>query len=106
MAFWHTNGSPYLGQMTRQPDLIIINKKKRTCRIVDFAVPTDLRIKLKESVKKDKYLDLVGELQKLLNMKVTFIPIVIGALVTVTKRIGTGNRGFGNKRTRGDHPNY
>ena len=33
-----------------RPDLIIINKKKRTCKIVDFAVPADHRIKLKESV--------------------------------------------------------
>ena len=30
---------------TRRPDLIIINKKKRTCKIVDFAVPADHRIK-------------------------------------------------------------
>ena len=29
----------------RRPDLIIINnKKKRTCRIVDFAVPDDHRV--------------------------------------------------------------
>ena len=42
----------------RRPDLIIINnKKKRTCKIVDFAVPADHRIKLKECKKKDKYLD-------------------------------------------------
>ena len=42
----------------RKPDLIIINKKKkkkkRMCKIVDFAVPVDHRIKLKESKKKDK----------------------------------------------------
>ena len=25
----------------RRPDLIIINKKKRTCKIVDFAAPAD-----------------------------------------------------------------
>ena len=31
----------------RRPDLIIINKKKRTCKIVDFAVSVDHRIKLK-----------------------------------------------------------
>ena len=49
----------------RRPDLIIINKKKRTCKIVDFAVLTDHRIKLKECEKKDKYLDLVRELKKL-----------------------------------------
>ena len=28
------------------------------CKIVDFAVPADHRIKLKECEKKDKYLDL------------------------------------------------
>ena len=39
------------------PDLIIINNKKRTCKIVDFAVPADHRIKLKECEKKDKYLE-------------------------------------------------
>ena len=52
---------------TRKPDLIIINKNKikqkktknkRLCKIVDFAVPADHRIKLKECEKKDKYLDL------------------------------------------------
>ena len=69
----------------RRPDLIIINKKKRTCKIVDFAVPADHRIKLKECEMKDKYLDLARELKKLWNMKVTIIPIVIGAFGTVTK---------------------
>ena len=48
----------------RWPDLIIINKTKRTCRIVDFAVLADHRVKLKESEKKDKYLDLARELKK------------------------------------------
>ena len=32
----------------RRPDLIIINKKKRICKIVEFAVPVDHRIKLKK----------------------------------------------------------
>ena len=47
----------------RRPDLIIINKTNRTCKIVDFAVPADHRIKLKECEKKDKYLDLARELK-------------------------------------------
>ena len=45
----------------RRPDVIIISKKKkkkkkkkRICQIVDFAVPADYRVKLKESEKKDK----------------------------------------------------
>ena len=70
---------------TRRPDLIIINKRKRICKIVDFAVPADHRINLKESEKKDKYLYLARELKKLWNMKVTIVPIVIGAFGTVTK---------------------
>ena len=48
----------------RRTDFIIINKKKRICKIVDFAVPADHRINLKECEKKDKYLDLARELEK------------------------------------------
>ena len=38
-------------------------------------------------------------------MKMMFIPKVIGALGTVTKGILKESGGFGNKRTREDHPN-
>ena len=76
--------------LARRPDLIIINKKKRICKIVDFAVPADHRINLRESEKKDKYLDLARELKKLWNMKVTILPIVIGALGTITKGLLKG----------------
>ena len=60
-------------------------KQKRNCRIVDFAVPADHKVELKKSEKRDKYLGLERELKKLWNMKVTVIPIVIGALGTVTE---------------------
>ena len=74
----------------RRPDLIILNKKKKICKIVDFAVLADHRIKLKECEKRNKYLDLARELKKLWNMKVTIIPIVIGAFSTVTKGLLKG----------------
>ena len=35
----------------RRPDLIIMNKKKRTCKSVDFAVPADHRLKRKKMLK-------------------------------------------------------
>ena len=63
----------------------MINKKERTCHLVDFAVPADHRVKLNEIEKKDKYLDLARELKKLWNMRVKVLPIVIGALGTVPK---------------------
>ncbi len=52
----------------------------RICKTVDFVVPADQRINLKECETKDKYLDLAREIKKLWNMKVTIVPIVIGAL--------------------------
>ena len=46
----------------RQPDLVIVNKKKkRPYWIVDFTIPADHWVKLKESEKKDKHLDLTRE---------------------------------------------
>ncbi len=61
----------------RRPDLIIINKKTKTSKIVDFAIPADHRIKLKQCEKKDKYLDLARELKKLWNIKATIAPMVL-----------------------------
>ena len=72
----------------------LINKRKRICKIVDFAVPADHRINLKESEKKNKYIDFAKELKKLQNMKVTIVPIVIGALGTVTKGLLKGLEDF------------
>ena len=72
---WHTNGSLDPGQKTRSHNNQ--QQKKKICKIVDFAVPADHRTNLKESEKKDKYLDLARELKKLWNMKVTIVPIVI-----------------------------
>ena len=69
----------------RRPVLIKINEKVRTYRTVDLAVQAYHRVKLKECEKWDKYLDLARELKTLWNMKEAFIPIVIGALGTVTK---------------------
>ena len=66
------------------------NNKKRICKTVDFAVPADHRINLKENEKKDKYLDLARELKKLWNMKVTIVPIVNGTLGTITEGLLRG----------------
>ena len=53
---------------------------------MDFAVSVDSIVKSEESEeKKNKYLNLARELKKLWNMKVTVIPILIGALGTVTR---------------------
>ena len=61
---------------------------------MNLAVPADHRIKLKECKKKDKHLDLASELKKQCTMKVTIIPIVIGAFGRVTKGLLKGLGGL------------
>ena len=53
-------------------------------------MPADYRVKVKESEKKDKYLDLARELEKLWNMKVMVISFVFGTLASVIKGLVNG----------------
>ena len=64
----------------RPPDIICINKQKAECQIIDFAIPGDQNIAIKEQEKIYKCQDLRIELQKVWNVKVMVIPVVIGAL--------------------------
>ena len=87
----------------RQPDQVIVNQKKKkkkrekttTCWIEDSDVPADHRVKLKESEKRDKYLDLAREQKSYGTWNWRWY-----------QRIVTGTGGLGNKRTSGEHPNY
>ena len=63
---------------------------------MDFAVLADHRIKLKESEKKDKYLDLVRNNYTNRNWCIRYNH----------QRIIKGTGGLGNKSTSGYHTNY
>ena len=101
MRLQNTNRSPNPGQKSRPYNNQ--QKKKRICKIVDFAVLADHRINQKECTKKDKY--LARELKKLWNMKVTIEPIAIGAFGTITKRFIKRPGGHVSWRTGRDYPN-
>ena len=51
---------------------------------MDFAIPTDHRVKIKESEKTDKYLNFTRELKNVWNMGVTVILTVVDVLLTVS----------------------
>ena len=61
MGLRYTHGSPNFGKKTKTYNNQL---KMRICKIVNFAVPAENRIKLKEYKKKDKYLDLTREIKK------------------------------------------
>ena len=68
--------------------MVVVDKKERSCKIIDFTVPGN-RIKEKEKDKIKKiYQDLGRELQKIWNVKVKIIPLVVGSLGAIPKQFG------------------
>ena len=71
----------------RRPDIVVVNKKDRKCYIIDVAVLGDVRIAEKETEKIEKYDELKREVERLWKVKAKVIPIVLGALGTVTRSL-------------------
>ena len=46
-------------------DLVVVDKKKKTCKIISFAVSGNIRIEEKEKETTEKYQDLRKELHKI-----------------------------------------
>ena len=72
----------------RRPDLVLVDKKEISCKIIDFAVPGDSRMEEKEKDKIQKYQELGRELQKIRNVKVKIIPLAVGSLRGMPKQFG------------------
>ena len=89
----------------RRPDLIIIKKKKRTSKIIDFAVLADHRIKLKECEKKDKYLDLAMNWKKTMEHEGDNYANCDWCFWYSDWRNIKGTGGLGSWRLSRDHPN-
>ena len=70
----------------RRPDIILIDKKERKGIIINIAIPAEVRVGGKEREKMEKYQDLKREIVRLQKLKmVEVVPVVIGALESVTK---------------------
>ena len=72
----------------RRPDILIVEKEEKVCKIIDIAIPGDSRVAEKEREKVEKYLDLKREIARIWFMKkVRVIPVVVGALGTIAKNL-------------------
>ena len=60
LRFLDPNESPNPGLKNRHS----VNKKKITYHLADFAVLADHKVQMKESEKRDKYLDLARQLKE------------------------------------------
>ena len=71
-----------------RPDIVVLEKDQRICKIIDVACPFDTRIIEKEREKVDRYQDLKWELKRIWQCNdVQVVPIIIGALGTVSKSL-------------------
>jgi hypothetical protein len=68
-------------------DIIIKNKKGKTCTLIDVAILADRNVVQKEAEKKLQYNSLGIEIQRMWNLKCTVIPVIIGATGVVTKSL-------------------
>ena len=70
-----------------KPDVVVANAKAKTWTIIDFAVPLDHNIVLKEREKIEKYQKLAQEVRSTYKVKTEIIPIVVGALGMLPTRL-------------------
>jgi len=69
-----------------RPDIIIKNKKEKTCTLIDVAIPAKRNVQ-KEAERKLKYKSLCIEIQRIWNLKFTIMPVIIGAIGILTKSL-------------------
>ena len=75
--------------------MAVVEKKERSYKTIDFAVTGDSRIEEKEKDNIEKYQDLGRELQKIWNVKMKIMPLVVGSLCAIPKQFGNGLKQIG-----------
>jgi hypothetical protein len=67
-----------------RPDIVVKDNAKRTCYILDISVPMDCNVVKKSVEKISKYKNLEIEIRRMWNMKTSVIPVIVGALGTIS----------------------
>jgi len=70
-----------------RPDIIIKNKKEKTCTLIDVAIPADTNVVQKEAEKTLKYKSLCIEIKRMWNLKCTIVPVITGATGIVKRSL-------------------
>jgi hypothetical protein len=71
--------------LNNKPDIIIRDNERRTCTLIDVAIPGDRNVIKKEAKNILKYKDLTIEIQHMWNVKTRVIPVIIGVTGTISK---------------------
>ena len=76
----------------RRPDLVLVDKSKKSCHIIDVAIPEYSGAKEKEAEKVEKYQNLARELRRMLEVKTKVVPIVFRNSAIATEGQLKGHR--------------
>ena len=68
-----------------RPDIIVKDKRQRTCKLIEISVSTERNTSIKMTEKFSKYKDQEIEIEKMWSMNTMTIPVIIGALGLVRK---------------------
>ena len=71
----------------RRPDIVLHKKEERQTALIDVACPMDHNVNIKEKEKIENYDELKYEIGRLWKTKTKVIPIIIGALGTVSSKL-------------------
>ena len=70
-----------------RPDIVVINRQDNEWLIVEFSVPWDKNVVLKEEEKIRRYIPLCKEIRKVHRVSTKIVPIILGSLGTVTSQL-------------------
>ena len=68
-----------------RPDIVLKNKKDKTCLLIDMTIPLDTNTSVKTTENLTKYKDLEIEVEQIWGLKTTTVPVVMGTLGTIKK---------------------
>ena len=73
---------------------MLVYKSKKSCHVIDVAIPEDSGVKEKGEEKIEKYQNLASELRRMWEVKTKVVPNVSGALGTVPLRLKGNLKGI------------
>lgn len=85
---WHFQIQIPRQALPSQSDITAIDKYQKTVVVIDVEVSSDSNIRGKEYEKQEIYQCLKEELERMLKVKAKMVPAMVGALRSVTPKLG------------------
>ena len=72
----------------RKPNIVVVNKNKKSCAIIDVAIPGDIRVSKKEKENIERYQKLKREIKRMWNIRsIKVIPVAVRTLGSTSKKL-------------------